>query len=75
MFDIVFCRNVLIYFKPELKKDILNRISSQLNSSGTLLLGAAETVLGISDKYTKQAGCQSAIYQLASNSVADPIAR
>ncbi|HAW29485.1 MAG TPA: chemotaxis protein CheR, partial [Planctomycetaceae bacterium] len=35
----------------------------------------AETVLGISDKYTKQAGCQSAIYQLASNSVADPIAR
>lgn len=65
MFDIVFCRNVLIYFKPELKKNILNRISDQMNSSGVLLLGAAETVLGISDNYSKMAGCQSAIYKLA----------
>ena len=70
MFDIVFCRNVLIYFKPEMKKDILNRISEQMHSSGVLLLGAAETVLGISDNYSKLSGCQSAIYQLAGHNLA-----
>jgi len=70
MFDIVFCRNVLIYFKPETKKDILDRISLQMASSGVLLLGAAETVLGISDSYSKMAECQSAIYQLAKSSPA-----
>ena len=59
MFDIVFCRNVLIYFKPETKKDILDRISRQMSSAGVLLLGAAETVLGISDNYTKLPECQS----------------
>ncbi|QDV50606.1 Chemotaxis protein methyltransferase Cher2 [Gimesia fumaroli] len=71
MFDIVFCRNVLIYFKPEMKKDILNRVSEQMHSSGVLLLGAAETVLGISDNYSKLSGCQSAIYQLAGRNVAN----
>lgn len=68
MFDIVFCRNVLIYFKPEMKKNILDRISRQMTTSGVLLLGAAETVLGISDNYSKMADCQSAIYQLAKTS-------
>lgn len=68
MFDIVFCRNVLIYFKPETKKDILDRISRQMSSAGVLLLGAAETVLGISDNYTKLPECQSAIYRLTNSS-------
>ncbi|QDT27029.1 CheR family methyltransferase [Gimesia panareensis] len=68
MFDIVFCRNVLIYFKPDTKKHILDRISRQMSSSGVLLLGAAETVLGISDNYSKMSECQSAIYQLAKTS-------
>ncbi len=65
MFDIVFCRNVLIYFEPEMKRNILDRVRNQMNASGVLLLGAAETVLGISDSYCKLSGCQSAIYQLA----------
>ncbi len=64
-FDIVFCRNVLIYFEPDMKQNILNRAAKQMNSSGVLLLGAAETVIGISDKYTKLPDCQSAIYHLA----------
>lgn len=49
--DIVFCRNVLIYFDQETKKDILGRIAGQLAPDGYLLLGAAETVLGISDVF------------------------
>ncbi len=65
MFDIVFCRNVLIYFEPDMKRNILDRVRNQMNASGVLLLGAAETVLGISDSYSKLSGCQSAIYQIA----------
>ena len=65
MFDVVFCRNVLIYFEPDLKKNILDRIRNQMNSTGALLLGAAETVLGISESYSKLPNCQSAIYRVA----------
>lgn len=50
-FDIVFCRNVLIYFDAETKRDVLTRISRQLAPDGYLVLGAAETVIGISDVY------------------------
>ncbi|MFK8033100.1 MAG: protein-glutamate O-methyltransferase CheR [Hyphomicrobiales bacterium] len=50
-FDIIFCRNVLIYFDPKTKKDILDRLSGALAPDGFLALGAAETVVGISDKF------------------------
>ncbi len=46
--DVVFCRNVLIYFDQPTKADILNRIAECLAPDGFLVLGAAETVLGIS---------------------------
>jgi chemotaxis protein methyltransferase CheR len=48
-FDIVFCRNVLIYFDAPTKGDVLKRIAATLPDDGTLLLGAAETVIGLSD--------------------------
>jgi len=51
IFDIVFCRNVLIYFEPERKRDILDRIAKQLAPDGYLVLGAAETVIGITDEF------------------------
>jgi chemotaxis protein methyltransferase CheR len=50
-FDIVFCRNVLIYFDEKNKAQILGRIEKQLEKDGFLLLGGAETVLGITDKF------------------------
>ncbi len=49
-FDIVFCRNVLIYFDEPTKKDILKRIASMLNPGGFVVLGAAETIMGLSDR-------------------------
>ncbi len=48
-FDIVYCRNVLIYFDTVTKADVLRRISDQLAPDGAVLLGAAETVIGITE--------------------------
>lgn len=50
-FDIVFCRNVLIYFDQPTKADVLSRISKVMASDGFLVLGAAETVVGLSDAF------------------------
>lgn len=50
-FDIVFCRNVLIYFDQPTKTDVLNRIYQKTEKDGFLFLGGAETVLGLTDKF------------------------
>jgi chemotaxis protein methyltransferase CheR len=50
-FDIVFCRNVLIYFDAETKTDVLNRIARVTASDGYLVLGAAETVVGLTNRF------------------------
>lgn len=46
-FDVIFCRNLLIYFDEARKKDILHRLSRALAPDGYVFLGAAETVIGI----------------------------
>jgi len=48
-FDVVFCRNVLIYFDQATKTDVLERVHRQLAPDGFLLMGAAETVVGLTD--------------------------
>ena len=50
-FDIIFCRNVLIYFDQDTKANIFGRISRMLEPDGVLALGAAESVVGISDAF------------------------
>jgi chemotaxis protein methyltransferase CheR len=50
-FDIVFCRNVLIYFDQATKTNVLDRIAGMMEGDGYLLLGAAETVVGITEKF------------------------
>jgi chemotaxis protein methyltransferase CheR len=50
-FDIIFCRNVLIYFDPPTKGDMLGRMAKRMRPDGYLVLGAAETVIGISDDF------------------------
>ena len=50
-FDIVFCRNVLIYFSADVKKDILRRIHATLKPGGYLFLGASEALNGLPELY------------------------
>jgi len=51
MFDLIFCRNVLIYFDQDTKVDVLNRLAQRTASDGYLVLGAAETVVGLTDRF------------------------
>jgi chemotaxis protein methyltransferase CheR len=50
-FDVIFCRNVLIYFDPPTKTDVLNRLARASAGDGFLVLGAAETVVGLTDSF------------------------
>ncbi len=56
LFDIVYCRNVLIYFDQQSKSDILGRVSKLMPEDGVLYLGGAESVLGISNAFKPIAG-------------------
>jgi len=51
LFDVIFCRNVLIYFDQPTKVDVLNRLARSTASDGFLVLGAAETVVGLTDSF------------------------
>ena len=50
-FDVIFCRNVLIYFDQETKINSFSRLAKQMEPDGFLVLGAAETVVGLTDLF------------------------
>ncbi|MBR0726967.1 protein-glutamate O-methyltransferase CheR [Bradyrhizobium manausense] len=62
-FDVIFCRNVLIYFDQDTKALIFERMSKGLEADGTLLLGAAESVVGITDAF-RPISDRRGLYQL-----------
>ena len=50
-FDVIFCRNVLIYFNNDVKASILRKFGMCLNKGGYLIVGATETLTGVADQY------------------------
>ena len=50
-FDVIFCRNVLIYFDSDTRIGVFNRLARSLEPDGVLALGAAESVVGMTDAY------------------------
>ncbi|WP_127476345.1 CheR family methyltransferase [Sulfurivermis fontis] len=63
-FDIVFCRNVLIYFSSELKKDILTRIAQSMNPRGYLFLGGSESPTSYVDMFEMVRTAYGVVYRL-----------
>ncbi|AWB67958.1 chemotaxis protein CheR [Saccharobesus litoralis] len=62
-FDIIFCRNVLIYFSADLKSKILAQFARALNPNGYLFLGASESITGLSDEFEMQRCNPGIIYR------------
>jgi chemotaxis protein methyltransferase CheR len=51
VFDIIFCRNVLIYFDQNTKTNVFGRLAKVIEPDGFLMLGAAETVVGLTEAF------------------------
>jgi chemotaxis protein methyltransferase CheR len=60
-YDIIFCRNVLIYFDVQTKKNVLDRMSRLLYKGGCLFLGGTESTLGVTDTLTRVPGHPSGV--------------
>jgi chemotaxis protein methyltransferase CheR len=65
-FDIVFIRNVLIYFDVQTKRSVLQRVASTLRPDGWLFLGSAETTIGIDDRFERVVAGRTSAYRLRS---------
>ena len=63
-FDVVFCRNVLIYFSESVRTDIMLRIAGALQPGGYLFLGGSETLTGVTDKFEVLNLCGGLAYRL-----------
>jgi chemotaxis protein methyltransferase CheR len=65
-FDVIFLRNVLIYFDVATKKSVLRNVARLLRPDGWLFLGAAETTIGIDDNYERVAAGRTSAYRVRS---------
>ena len=63
-FDLIFCRNVLIYFSADLKSDILDRMAQILNPGGFLVLGGSESPTGYSRAFEMVRYPKGVVYRL-----------
>jgi chemotaxis protein methyltransferase CheR len=61
-FDLVFCRNVMIYFDAETKKNILKELHGTLSRGGWLLLGGAETAFGVEEWFERTTVGNAIVY-------------
>ena len=62
-FDVVLCRNVLIYFDMETKRDILSKIRKHVRPEGYLILGSSETTLNLDDQFIRRQVGRGIMYE------------
>jgi len=63
-FDIIFCRNVAIYFSQQDRTRLFDRLADHLHPTGALVIGATESLRGVSTRYLRQVHHNTAFYQL-----------
>jgi chemotaxis protein methyltransferase CheR len=62
-FDVVFCRNVAIYFTPEVRKQVFERVAATLTPEGYLFAGSQESLADLGDRFKPQFHCRATTYQ------------
>lgn len=67
MWDVIFCRNVLIYFDDAMKKSVVSMFSKQLNEDGTLFIGHSERIKDLTADFQQLAIPQGFCYQKTAN--------
>lgn len=70
--DIIFCRNVLIYFADSFKRDILARMAAALRPGGALIVGACESLGALTDAFAIRSSCGGFYYERSSDAAARP---
>jgi chemotaxis protein methyltransferase CheR len=69
--DLIFCRNVLIYFSDEFKKEVLHRLGELLRPDGYLFLGASESIIAYSKEYQMQKHTKGLYYKIEKNTAVE----
>jgi len=72
-FDVIFLRNVLIYFDVATKRTVLRNVAKLLRPDGWLFLGAAETTIGIDDSYERVAAGRTSAYRVRTGAPAGAV--
>jgi chemotaxis protein methyltransferase CheR len=74
-FDIVLCRNVLMYFSPDVRTAAFRRLAEASAPDGCLMLGAGETIIGLSDEFVIDPDLRGLYVRAAAAGVPQPLAR
>lgn len=62
-FDVIFCRNVLIYFNLQTKSSVLSLLSKNLRNDGFLILGGTDTIFGVSEDFDHSTSDPTGLYR------------
>ena len=65
--DLIFCRNVAIYFSREDRATLYNKLADQLNPGGVLIISATESLLGICERFDKETYRETFYYKVKDN--------
>jgi chemotaxis protein methyltransferase CheR len=62
-FDVVFCRNVAIYFSPDVRRDLFRRVSDRMTTDGYLFVGSSESLTDMGARFTPHHHCRAIFYR------------